>query len=159
DLVLEADGRYHCTKSGAPEQNNTARDNVYDWALLNYLFRACIRASEVLNVDGQFRSQWRHIVDSLYACPGDSETLWETPERAHPYRCHPVVLFGLYPANAIAHGSPLFEKTRRTLDVVTQLIGYRYEDRHETIPGFDGGMESNGFSSGIVTTVAARLGD
>jgi hypothetical protein len=70
-----------------------------------------------------------------------------------------VVLFPLYPADVVEHGSELFERTRRTLDVVTRLVGYRYEDRHATIPGFDGGMESNGFSSGIVTTAAARLGD
>src|SRR5262249_14687114 len=34
-----------------------------------------------------------------------------------------------------------------------------YEDRHAAIPGFEGGVESNGFSSGIITTTAARLGD
>jgi Glycosyl hydrolase family 95 catalytic domain len=159
DLVLEADQRYHCVKSGSPEQSNTARDNIYDWALLNYLFRACIRASETLVIDDQLRSRWREILGALFTPPGDGNTLRETPDVPHPYRCHPVVLFGLYPTNAIAHGSDLFMKTRRTLDIVTRLIGYRYEDRHETIPGFEGGMESNGFSSGIVTTAAARLGD
>jgi hypothetical protein len=159
DLVLEADQRYHCVKSGSPEQSNTARDNIYDWALLNYLFRASIRASEVLGVDRQLRTQWNGILAALFEPPGDKETLWETADLPHPYRCHPVVLFGLYPTNAIAHGSPLFEKTRRTLEPVTRLIGYRYQDRHETIPSFAGGMESNGFSSGIVTTTAARLGD
>lgn len=32
DLVKESDGRYHCLNSGAPEQNKTRRDNIYDWA-------------------------------------------------------------------------------------------------------------------------------
>ncbi|MCI0624023.1 MAG: hypothetical protein L0387_20600 [Acidobacteria bacterium] len=159
DLVRESDGRYHCVRSGSPEQSNTARDNVYDWGLLHYLFRATIRASEVLGVDSQARLKWQGILDKLFPSPGDAKTLWETPDSPHPYRCHPVVFFGLYPTNAIGYGSALFETARRTLPVVTRVVGYRYEDRHETIPGFEGGVESNGFSSGILAITAARLGD
>src|SRR5262249_51232121 len=58
-----------------------------------------------------------------------------------------------------AYASPLFETARRTLPVVTRVVGYRYEDRHEPIPAFEGGVESNGFSSGILAITAARLGD
>lgn len=91
--------------------------------------------------------------------PGDGKTLWEAPNNAHPYRCHPVVFFPLYPTNAISYGSPLFESARRTVPVVTRLLGFRYEDRHAAIPEFEGGIEPNGFSSGILTVNAARLGD
>src|SRR5206468_1501638 len=65
DLVRESDGRYHCIRSGSPEQSNTARDNVYDWGLLQYLFRATLRASEVLGVDGQARLKWQDILNNL----------------------------------------------------------------------------------------------
>jgi alpha-L-fucosidase 2 len=161
DLVREADGRYHCLNSWSPEQNNTRRDNTYDWAMLTYLFRTAIRASEILGVDAEARPRWREILEHLFPYPGDGQTLWETYNLPHPYRCHPVVLFGLYPTMAITHGSPLFESTRRTLPKVTRVVGFRgpNPDRNDPIPGFEGGVEPNGFASGIITTAAARLGD
>jgi hypothetical protein len=70
-----------------------------------------------------------------------------------------VVFFPLFPANAIEYGSPLFECARRTMAVVTTPLGFRYEDRHRAIPNYLGGVEPNGFSSGILTINAARLGD
>jgi hypothetical protein len=159
DLVKQADGRYHCLNSQSPEQDNTSRDNTFDWGMLTWFFRAAIQASETLNVDANLRAQWRDRLDNLFPPPGDGKTLWEAPNNAHPYRCHPVVFFPLYPTNAIRHGSPLFESARRTMPVVTRLFGFRYEDRHAAIPEFEGGIEPNGFSSGILTVNAARLGD
>jgi hypothetical protein len=158
-LVKEADGRYHCLNSQSPEQENTPRDNIYDWAMLISFYRAVIRASEVLDVDSSLRAEWRERLDHLFPPPTDGKTLWEAPNNPHPYRCHPVVMFPLYPTNAISYGSPLFESARRTVPVVTRLLGFRYEDRHAAIPDFQGGIEPNGFSSGILTTNAARLGD
>lgn len=157
-MLKEPDGRYHITDSGSPEQDETDRDNLFDWAMATFCLRAAIRASETLGVDAGQRGTWRERLEKLYLPPGDGETLWEAPNNPHPYRCHPVVLFGLHPTNAIPYGSPLMEAARRTVPVVTRLLGYRYEDRHATIPNFLGGVEPNGFSSGILTINAARLG-
>ncbi len=159
DLVKEGDGKYHCVGSGSPEQNNTARDNIYDWAMIRAFLLASIRASEILDVDSGPRVQWRDRLDHLFPAPTDGKTLAETLKNPHPYRCHPVVFFGLFPSNAIEYGSPLFESARRTMPVVTTPLGFRYEDRHAAIPNYLGGIEPNGFSSGILTISAARLGD
>lgn len=159
DLVKESDGYYHSLNSSSPEQSNSSRDNIYDWSMITALYRAILRASGVLKVDDTLRPQWRDRLDHLFPAPGDGQTLWETPTNHYPYRCHPVVLFSLYPTNAISRKSPLFESARRTIPVVTRLVGFQYEDRHEPIPGFDCGVEPNGFSSGILAIAAARLND
>jgi hypothetical protein len=158
-LVKEADGRYHLVNSNSPEQDSTAKDNAFDWSLLRFMYRAAVQASEILQVDAGLRSQWQEHLDNLYALPGDGQTVWECATVAHPYRCHPVVMFTLYPTNALDYGTPEFERARRTLEPVTRLFGFRYEDRHAPIPAFEGGVEPNGFSSGILTTNAARMGD
>ncbi|MDZ4801977.1 MAG: DUF5703 domain-containing protein [Bryobacteraceae bacterium] len=158
-LSKGADGRYHSTDSGSPEQLGADRDTMYDWAMLKWFFGAILEASDTLGIDSLERPRWREIRDNLFAAPGDGNTLWETPTYAHPYRCHPVVFYGLYPTWQITPGSKLFEAARRTVPVATRLIGYRYQDRHSTIPGFEGGLEPNGHSSGSLVIFLARLGD
>jgi hypothetical protein len=157
-LIKESDGRYHLLDSNSPEQDGTKKDNTFDWSLLRFLYRASIQASETLGVDAELRSLWRERLDNLYALPGDRQTVWECSTVAHPYRCHPVVMFTLHPTNALDYGTPEYERARRTMEPVTRLFGFRYEDRHAPIPAFEGGVEPNGFSSGILTTSAARLG-
>lgn len=158
-LVKESDGRYHLLDSNSPEQDDTKKDNTFDWSLLRFMYRAAIQASEILNVDAGLRSQWRDRLDNLYQLPGDQQTIWECATVAHPYRCHPVVMFPLHPTNALDYGTPEIQRARGTMQAVTRLFGFRYEDRHAPIPAFEGGVEPNGFSSGILTTNAARLGD
>jgi len=158
-LIKEADGRYHLVDSNSPEQDDTKKDNTFDWSLLRFMYRAAIEASEILEVDADLRARWRERLDNLNPLPGDGKTVWECATVAHPYRCHPVVMFTLHPTNALDYGTPEFESARRTMKPVTRLFGFRYEDRHAAIPGFEGGVEPNGFSSGILTTNAARLGD
>jgi len=158
-LVKESDGLYHLLDSNSPEQDDTKKDNTFDWSLLHFLYRAAIQASETLELDAPSRTAWRDRLEHLYKLPGDEQTMWECATVAHPYRCHPVVMFPLHPTNAIDDGTPEFERARRTIDPVTRLFGFRYEDRHAPIPAFEGGVEPNGFSSGILTTNAARLGD
>ncbi|MCX6622030.1 MAG: glycoside hydrolase N-terminal domain-containing protein, partial [Acidobacteria bacterium] len=157
-LEKGADGKYHIRESTSPEQDGTTRDNTFDWGLLRFLFRAVAQASETLQVDAALRPLWRDRFDHLYAMAG-TDTLWESADKAHPYRCLPGVLFPLHPTNAIEYGSPEFARSRRTLEAVTRLVGFRYEDRHAAIPDFEGGVEPNAFSSGILATSAARLGD
>ena len=159
DLREEDDGRLHCHESGAPEQNDTARDNIYDWALLRALFEAAMRAAEVLDCDADRRARWRDLLERLFPMPGDGERAWESRDARQPYRCHPVMMMGLYPGT-VAHGSPEFHAVRNTLPMVTSLFAFRFADRHDPrIPGHEGGVEPNAFSSGMLTIAQARLGE
>ncbi len=117
------------------------------------MYRAAIEAGEILQVDTDPRTRWRDRLDNLYPLPGDGKTVWESATVAHPYRCHPVVMFTLHPTNALDCGTQEFERARRTMEPVPRLFGFRYEDRHAAIPGFEGGIAPNGFSSGKVKLV------
>lgn len=158
-LVKGADGRYHCLDSDSPEQHNTKPDNIYDWNMITSLFQNSIKAASILEVDAAMRAEWRDRLDHLFEMPVSDGSVAETVGNPHPYRCHPVVLFGLYPANVIPRDTDALTKFRKSLDLCTKLFGVRYQDRHATIPGFTGGVEPNGFASGIMTITAARLGD
>jgi len=157
DLVRGEDGRLHCIESGSPEQHDTATDNVYDRACIEAGLRAAISAAGILGVDADRAKRWQETLDDLYDFPCDETTLWETPELAHPYRCHPVVMFGVHPAGCIEPGGALWAKADATYDVVTNLIGHTYEDRHKTIPGHTGGCEPMGFATAFLMHSAARL--
>ena len=157
DLVLGEDGKLHCLESGSPEQNDTETDNVYDRACIEAALRAAISAAAILGVDAERARRWQDTLDDLYDFPCDETTLWETPDLAHPYRCHPVIMFGVHPAGCIEPGDPLWAKADATYDVVMNLVGHTYEDRHRTIPGHEGGCEPVGFTTAFMMHSAARL--
>lgn len=157
DLVRGPDGRLHCLDSQAAEQHNTADDNCYDRALIGAILRAAAAAAGVLGVEAARAARWRQALDDLFEFPADATTLLETARNPHPYRCHPVVLFGVHPSGCIEPGSPLWGKANATFDVVTNLFGFHYEDRHETIPGHTGGQEPNGHATSFLMHAAARL--
>ena len=157
DLVREDDGRFHCIDSGAPEQNDTARDNVYDRACIGAALRAAVEAAAVLGGDKSRAARWQEVLDNLFEFPADDNTLWECPASPHPYRCHPVVTFGIHPTGTIEPGSPLWDKAQAAYEVVTNLFGLHYEDRHATIPGHEGGVEPNGHATAFLMNAAARL--
>ncbi len=157
DLVRGGDGRLHCLNSGSPEQNNTAADGVYDRACIGMVLRAAAEAAEALGVDGDRAAAWRASLRDLYPFPADAYTLVETLDNPHPYRCHPVVLFGVHPSGCIEPGSPLWAKADAAYDVATNLFGFHFEDRHATIPGHKGGQEPNGHATAFLMHAAARL--
>jgi hypothetical protein len=156
-LVREADGKLHCLASGAPEQNDTARDNCYDWACIKAVLKAACEAARVLDVDAERAAQWREAWRDLFDCPANAQSLLETLTNPHPYRCHPVVLFGVHPAGAIEPGDALWPKAKAVYEIVTNLLGFHYEDRHAAIPGHTGGVEPNGFAAAFLMHSAARL--
>ena len=157
DLVKESDGRFHCLKSGAPEQNNTSRDNIYDRACIEAILRAAITAAKILKVDNKRAEHWQYILDNLFPFPSDEKTLLETKENPHPYRCHPSVMFGIHPTGCIEPGSPLWDKSNTTYEILTNIIGHTYEDRHRSIPGHKGGIEPTGFTTAFLMHSVARL--
>ncbi|OGV67635.1 MAG: hypothetical protein A3K19_14635 [Lentisphaerae bacterium RIFOXYB12_FULL_65_16] len=157
DLVRGDDGRLHSLGSGAAEQNNTADDNCYDRALIGAILRAAADAADALGVEPERTARWRQTLADLFPFPADETSLLETLRNPHPYRCHPVVMFGIHPTSCIEPGSPLWQKAQATYDTVTNLFGFHYEDRHATIPGHVGGQEPNGHATSFLMHAAARL--
>lgn len=99
------------------------------------------------------------ICENLYPYSSDGETLWETPYNSHPYGSHPhTILSGVYPCREITAKSPLAKAAIKTWHIVTNLIGFHYQDRHKAIPRHSGGMEPVGFGSTTMLTCAACLG-
>ena len=157
DLIQEEDGCLHCLKSGAPEQEDTERDNAYDHASVTAVLRAAVEAAQTLRVDEARRAAWQEALGRLFPLPQDETTLWETAENHHPYRCHPVVLFGVHPMGTIEPGQTEWEKARVTYRILTNLLAYHFQDRHEAIPGHEGAVEPNGHATAFLMHSAARL--
>ncbi|WDZ82921.1 glycosyl hydrolase family 95 catalytic domain-containing protein [Micromonospora cathayae] len=94
-----------------------------DNQILRDLFDGCARASEILGVDADFRTQVRATRQRLAPMKVGSrgnvmEWLydWVEPERTHRHVSH---LYGLHPSNQITRrGTPqLFEAAKRTLEL------------------------------------------
>jgi alpha-L-fucosidase 2 len=128
-LVEEPNLRWLVTNpSNSPELSHHAGASVsagptMDMQILRDLFDGCVRASEILGVDADFRGQVlaarnrlapmrigsrRNIQEWLYD--------WVETEPAHRHVSH---LYGLHPGNQITkRGTPeLFEAARRTLEL------------------------------------------
>lgn len=150
-------GTYHCRNSASPEQNNAGTDNIYDRVCVEALLLAVIKASEILRTDTKERVVMQKVLNNLFPTPNDGKTIVETLDNHHPYRCHPVVLMGLYPFNLWNEKSQEYEMAQKTFDIVTNLFGFHYEDRHGTIIGHEGGIEPNGHATSFLLAFAARL--
>ncbi len=150
-------GLLHCLDSASAEQADTAVDNVYDRVCVEACLRAAIRAAGILRLDARERRLNEAALRRLFPLPSDGRTIFETASNPHPYRCHPVVLMGLYPLNLWRAGMPEWAMAQRTFDVVTNLFGFHYEDRHRTIVGHEGGIEPNGHATSFLLAFAARL--
>jgi hypothetical protein len=156
-MTLGDDGRYHCLDSNSPEQDNCRDDNVYDRVCVQALLEAACHASTVLDADEYERSRFAEACHRMLPLATDDQTLFECPTNHHPYRCHPVVLMGLYPLALWTPGTPEHDLANRTFDVVTNVYAFHYEDRHRTIPGHIGGIEPNGHATAFLLGAAARL--
>jgi hypothetical protein len=151
------DGVYHCLESASAEQYDTPTDNIYDRACVEACLRAVIAAAGTLRVDAAERRLNEEALRRLFPLPSDGRTIFETMENRHPYRCHPVVIMGLYPLNLWREGMPEWDLAQRTFDVVNNLYGFHYEDRHKAIIGHEGGIEPNGHATAFLLAFAARL--
>lgn len=151
------DGVYHCLESGSAEQYNTATDNIYDRVCVEACLRAVVQAAATLGVDAEERRLNEDALRRLFPLPTDGKTIFETMDNRHPYRCHPVVMMGLYPLNLWRQGMPEWDLAQRTFDVVNNLYGFHYEDRHNPIIGHEGGIEPNGHATAFLLAFCARL--
>ncbi len=158
-LTLGDDGKYHALASHSPEQENTSNDNIHDRACIEANLRAAIQASQILKVDAERAAVWQDRLDKLFDYPQYENTLAETSYNPHPYRCHAVILFPIFPMNTLYPGHALWEKARNAYDVMLSLVGYNYAGRHDPIPNHMGGIEPCGHSFNFWLAAAARTRD
>ena len=150
------DGRVHVVDSQSPEQSGSKLDPAIDRAMFGSLLDHLIEAGEALGEQDENRT-WREMRERLFDYPQDDKSVHESQKLGHPYRCHPSVFSGVYPVCEVTPDHPLYEKFLKSLEITTDLIAYRGVARHEAFPGFDGGFEPVGFTSGWLPIVASRL--
>ena len=155
-LHLRSDGKYSIKDSACPEQAFSDVEGVYDRCLFEALFTASIEAATLLGDDPARSADWDKALNNLWDYHADEETVHEAKDLEHPYRCHPVVMFPIHPANTVEPGDALWDKLVRTYDVVTKVFAFHYEDRHGPIVGTRGGVEPNGHAAGFLMNAAAR---
>lgn len=94
-----------------------------DLAMIRECFQQAIKASEILNVDADFRLKLKNAYDKLYPYQiGKKGNLqewyydWEDPEPQHRHQSH---LFGLFPGNHISPVTTpeLANACRKTLEI------------------------------------------
>lgn len=94
-----------------------------DLAMIRECFQQTIKASEILNVDADFRVKLKNAYDKLYPYQiGQKGNLqewyydWEDPEPQHRHQSH---LFGLFPGNHISplNTPELANACRKTLEI------------------------------------------
>lgn len=101
-----------------------------DRAVVHYIYQACIKASEILNVDADFRSRLEHDIQLLppyqLGKRGDLKEWNLDVERQDYSHRHSSHLLGLYPFGEIspAHTPELAEGCRKFISLQTQDKGW-----------------------------------
>ncbi|NOS68575.1 MAG: glycoside hydrolase family 95 protein [Verrucomicrobia bacterium] len=112
----------HFLKPDGQQSAITAGNTVHD-QMLRYLFDACIEASRILGIDGDFRNEL--VAKRARLAPtriGSDGRVMEWPEEykeAEPQHRHISHLWGLYPGDEITPGQTpdLAKASRKTLEV------------------------------------------
>ncbi|MBI3278243.1 MAG: glycoside hydrolase family 95 protein [Acidobacteria bacterium] len=118
----EIDFRY-VDESGGTRTAGVSMGPTMDLAIIRDLFAACIRASELLDRDPEFRAELKDKLARLLPYRiGSRGNLQEWPEdviETDVHHRHISHLFALHPSNQITRrGTPeLFEAARRTLEL------------------------------------------
>ncbi|MBP3270183.1 MAG: glycoside hydrolase family 95 protein [Bacteroidales bacterium] len=115
DWLIEKDGKYITSPSTSPENtfidDNGNRGQVtigsaMDLEICWELFTDVIEASEVLGLDPDLRSRWKHYRDNLYplqvGAAGNLVEWYKDWKDAEPEHRHVSHLFGLHPGHEIS---------------------------------------------------------
>jgi alpha-L-fucosidase 2 len=114
---------YYADRNGVKKQAGISMGPTMDLAIARHLFSACIRASEILDRDAEFRAELKDKLAKLLPYQiGSRGNLQEWAEdfiERDPEHRHISHLYALHPSNDIARrGTPkLFEAARRTLEL------------------------------------------
>ena len=119
------DGVYHCISHGS----------AMDTGICTEIFETCIKASELLDTDIEFRDTLKSTLKKLdgYKTGTDGQILeWEKEfNELEPEHRHMSLLYGLYPGNSISEKTPeLFEAAKVTMvkrgeDATGWSLGWR----------------------------------
>jgi alpha-L-fucosidase 2 len=114
---------YYTAKDGSRKAGGISMGPTMDLAIIRDLFDACVRASELLDRDPEFRSELKNKLERLLPYRiGDRGQLQEWPEdwlETDVHHRHISHLYALHPANHITRrGTPdLYKAARRTLEI------------------------------------------
>jgi hypothetical protein len=130
-LKKGADGRYHAPISVSPEKYGITvdlrynKDVIIDTALLQFLYKAILEASELLNLDLDQRERWEDILTHLPDYPtavGDAGLIWTDVADGPADTVYnvPCSLAPVFPAEQVGLHSPpdLLALARRTAENV-----------------------------------------
>ena len=128
-LITDADGKYEIWPTAAWDVDFTPhlkfnRNFPMDLSFVKYLLRACVSASQVLDVDSDLRSQWTKITDNLHAYPtadtpdGKVFSAYDGASAGYHF---PLETITIFPGDDIGLHSPLplREMALRTLAPMT----------------------------------------
>ena len=73
NLHQDAQRVYHVDHTNNGESQWNSRDAPYEIACMHMIFPLAIRASEILGVDENLRSEWQHISDHLVGAPAQAQ--------------------------------------------------------------------------------------
>jgi len=111
------------TPSNSPENGGLVAGPTMDHQIIRDLFGNCIKASEVLDVDGDFRSQLRNLMTRIapnrIGRYGQLQEWLEDKDDPNNQHRHVSHLFGLHPGKEITRrGTPaLFAAARKSLEL------------------------------------------
>jgi len=114
---------YYIDKTGTRREAGVSMGPTMDLAIIRHLFEACIRASEILDRDSEFRSELKSKLERLAPYRiGQRGQLQEWPEdwtETDVHHRHISHLYALHPADHITkrRTPTLFDAARRTLEL------------------------------------------
>jgi len=130
DYLRKEDGKYVIWPTVSPEHHGLTdyfefnRNCTIDLALIRFLFKAILEASEVLGVDQDDRAQWVDILDNLAdypTCETDAGEIVVDVDNAQPIVYNfPVPAAPVFPAEQIGIDSPAetYELAKRTAETI-----------------------------------------
>ena len=113
----------YIAQDGKSREGVIAKGSTMDMTIIRNLFDNCIKASEILSIDEEFRSQLVSIMDRLLppqmGSQGQLQEWHKDFEDIDPYHRHVSHLLGLHPGNEVLpRVNPDYAKaTKRTLEI------------------------------------------
>ncbi len=133
--LVKRDGKYIISESGAREEDGgQSLNSIADLALVKFLYKALITASQDLDVDAAQRSGWQEKIDNMSDFPTAAndgktvfkESLLQDGMSTNGVGDNPVNLHVVFPADAVNSSSP---------DELQEIARNTVEEMNSGIPG------------------------
>ncbi|ORY27113.1 alpha-L-fucosidase [Naematelia encephala] len=118
-LTRSEDGKLHLLPTYSPEYGS-ARDTVYNLAILRWSCTALLEAADLLGIDDNLIPSWKNVLQDLVDYPADDAMGWligdDLPlSTSHRHYSHILQAYPLYLVNR-DQGKPATEIIRKTLE-------------------------------------------